>query len=272
MLKLFYITNNPEIARIAQDAGVDRIFVDMEYIGKEERQGGLDTVKNHHTIEDVKNVRQALTASELLVRVNPIHRNSFDEINRVIDAGADIIMLPMWKTPDEVREFIMLVGGRVRTMLLLETNEAYSCIEEALKLDGIDEIHIGLNDLHLSQGKHFLFELLTDGTVDRLARIFNEKNITFGFGGFGRVHQENLLPAENIIAEHYRLGSSMAILSRAFCNTSDTDSVDLIREAFVSGVRENKEYEKSLQDRDKQFFEEMHRDTIKIINGIVSGK
>lgn len=34
MLKLFYITKDPAVARIAQAAGVDRIFVDMEYIGK----------------------------------------------------------------------------------------------------------------------------------------------------------------------------------------------------------------------------------------------
>ena len=30
--KLMYITNNPEIALIAEDAGVDRIFIEMEYI------------------------------------------------------------------------------------------------------------------------------------------------------------------------------------------------------------------------------------------------
>ena len=29
-----YITNRPEIAQIAESAGVDRIFVDLEYIGK----------------------------------------------------------------------------------------------------------------------------------------------------------------------------------------------------------------------------------------------
>ena len=34
-LKLMYITNNPQVARIAEDAGVDIIFLDMEYIGKE---------------------------------------------------------------------------------------------------------------------------------------------------------------------------------------------------------------------------------------------
>ena len=31
-LKLMYITNKPEIAQIAESSGVDRIFVDMEYI------------------------------------------------------------------------------------------------------------------------------------------------------------------------------------------------------------------------------------------------
>ena len=56
MLKLMYITNRPEIAMIAESAGVDRIFVDMEFIGKAERQGGLDTVKSRHSIADVDDV------------------------------------------------------------------------------------------------------------------------------------------------------------------------------------------------------------------------
>ena len=98
MLEYFYITNSPDVAEKAQEAGVNRIFVDMEYIGKAERQGGLDTVQNHHTVEDVKNLRSVLDESELLVRVNPIHDNSENEINDVIDAGADVIMLPMWKS------------------------------------------------------------------------------------------------------------------------------------------------------------------------------
>ena len=37
-LKLMYITNRPDVAAIAERNGVDRIFVDMEYIGKAERQ------------------------------------------------------------------------------------------------------------------------------------------------------------------------------------------------------------------------------------------
>lgn len=59
-LKLMYITNQPEIAQIAESAGVDRIFVDLEYIGKSDRQGGMDTVQSRHTIDDVKKSRVQL--------------------------------------------------------------------------------------------------------------------------------------------------------------------------------------------------------------------
>ena len=38
MLKLMYITNDPTVAKIAADAGVDRIFIDMEVLGKAERR------------------------------------------------------------------------------------------------------------------------------------------------------------------------------------------------------------------------------------------
>ena len=72
MLNLFYITNRPEITKIAQEAGVDRIFIDMEYIGKDARQGGMDTVQNHHTVNDVMIIRKCLSSSELLVRVKEV--------------------------------------------------------------------------------------------------------------------------------------------------------------------------------------------------------
>lgn len=59
-LDLMYITNKPQIAEIAEEAGVDRIFVDMEYIGKADRQGGMDTVQNHHTLADVRTIAQTI--------------------------------------------------------------------------------------------------------------------------------------------------------------------------------------------------------------------
>ena len=59
-LKLMYITNNIDVARIAENAGVDRIFIDLETVGKQERQGGMDTVQSHHTLEDISKIKRAL--------------------------------------------------------------------------------------------------------------------------------------------------------------------------------------------------------------------
>lgn len=272
MLKLFYITNNPDIAETAQDAGVDRIFVDMEYIGKEQRQPNMDTVKNHHTVEDVKNLRKVLDKAELLVRINPIYENSEMEIDEVINAGADVIMLPMWRTPQEVKRFVDLVDGRAATLLLLETDEARICLDDVLEIKGVDEIHIGLNDLHLAQGKKFLFELLTDGTVDEIAEKIKAKKIPFGFGGVGRVFKDDLLPAENILAEHYRLGSSMVILSRSFCNTSDVTDLNEVRALFGEGIAQNREFEKMLQNQPGSYFIEKHKQTSDILRQIVRNK
>ena len=44
------------------------------------------------------------------------------------------------------------------------------CIDEVLSNGGFDEIHIGLNDLHLSYGLTFMFELLSNGLVEMLCK------------------------------------------------------------------------------------------------------
>ena len=110
MITLMYITNKPEVALIAERSNVDRVFLDMEYIGKAERQSGMDTAQCAHTIEDIKNIRKVIAKSELLVRCNSIYSGSEEEINNIIDAGADVIMLPYFKTADEVAFFIKTVA------------------------------------------------------------------------------------------------------------------------------------------------------------------
>lgn len=237
MLKLMYITNRTDVASIAENAGVDRIFVDMEYIGKSQRQGGKDTVQNRHTVEDAKRIKGVLRKAELMTRCNPIHEgteeysSSKEEIDAVIDAGSDIIMLPFFKTVDEVKKFEDFVGGRAKTIPLVETPEAVDRIDEILKVDGIDEIFVGLNDLSLGYGKKFMFELVADGTVERLADKFKNKGIKFGFGGIASLGK-GLLPSELVVAEHYRLGSSGAILSRSFCDANKISDAETIRSVF----------------------------------------
>lgn len=271
-LQLMYITNQPEIAKIAQESGVDRIFVDMEYLGKDIRQPG-DTVKSRHTLADVRKIRQVLDQSELLVRVNPITPESRDfmgseqEITAAIEAGADILMLPMAKSVEQVAQFVRYVDGRAKTMLLLETAEAARDIREILNIGGIDQVHIGLNDLHLAYRKQFMFELLTDGTVEKLCRIVGSYGIPYGFGGIARIGL-GLLPSEYVIAEHYRLGSSAAILSRSFCNIQKMDDISQIHTLFLENVARIRAYEATLGNATAEELENNRRKTVMMVEKI----
>ena len=254
-LKLMYITNSLDVALVAQKYGVDRIWVDLETLGKEERQKGLDAVKSHHTVNDIRTIKPHLSTSEMLVRINHWHEGSIDEINAVIDAGADIIMLPYWKTTEEVQRFVAAVKKRCKTTLLLETKEAVDCIDEVLKIGGFDEIHIGLNDLHLSYGLDFMFELLTNGTVETLCKKFAMAGVPYGFGGVAKIG-DGAVPAERIIMEHCRLGSSRAILSRTFCDNTKIKSIDEIERVFSENMKKLREFEKSIEFlRDEDYLE-----------------
>ncbi len=238
MIQLMYITNQPAYASAAIKAGVNRIFVDLEYIGKEQRQGGMDTVKSHHTVDDVRAVRAVVQSpAQLLVRVNPLHPDSKQEIDAVIRAGADIVMLPMWTSADEVAEFVSLVDGRARVMPLLETAMAADALEEVLWLDGIDEIYIGLNDLHLSKKQPFIFCPLADGTVHSLCTLMQKAGMPFGFGGVAAM-DGGLLPGAYVLCEHVGLGSNAVILSRSFCrNDIPLDEFGRVMQQEIARLR-----------------------------------
>ena len=264
MLNLMYITKHPEIARIAEEAGVDWIFVDMEFIGKDCRQGGLDTVQNHHTVEDVANIRAAVTKAKVLVRINPIHDtmddypSSEEEIEAVIQAGADIVMLPYFKTSEEVHRFIGYVGGRAKTCLLVETPEAADLLDQIVEIDGIDMIHIGLNDMHLALKMKFMFQLLTDGSVDKWTRIIAQKGIMYGFGGLASLNG-GAVPGRMILKEHYRLRSQMVIVSRAFCNTDNMTDLDKVRSIFNNGIADIRKMENEMNKLSKEDFKNNHK-------------
>ena len=269
-----YITNKPAVAQIAESVGVDWIFIDMEFIGKDSRQGGLDTVQNHHTVEDVKNIHKAITKAKLLVRVNPIHEtlenypSSKDEIDSVIEAGADIIMLPFFKTVKEVKQFIGFVGGRAKTCLLLETVEAAILIDEILKVPGVDMIHIGLNDLHLELGMKFMFQLLSDGVVEQLGNKIKAAGIPFGFGGIARL-DSGMLPGADVLKEHVRLGSSMVIVSRSFCNTDKITDLEEVKRVFTEEIKSIRDLEREAEAA-ATYFTRNQREVEKAVETIVN--
>jgi len=214
-MEYILITNNSEIAQYAQDCGVHRIMVDLEIKGKKERQGHLNTVISNHSLKDIENIRKVISISKLLVRVNPIDNESKDEIQDVINLGADIVMLPMFTEPNEVKLFISYINGKAKNCLLLETPQALVRVDDFIKIPNVNEIHIGLNDLHLGLKLSFMFELLSGGIVEYLSKKICSAGINFGFGGIAKLGK-GLVDSSLILSEHYRLNSKIVILSRDF--------------------------------------------------------
>ncbi len=272
-MKLMYITNSTDVATVAENAGVDRIFIDMEYIGKHLRQGGMDTVQNHHTVDDIKNIRKTLKKAELLVRINPVHdrteaySSTEEEIDEVIKAGADIIMLPYFKTKKEAHRFLEAVAGRCKTMLLFETPEAVEGIDEIISHPLIDEVYIGLNDLSLGYGFKFMFKPLSDGIVEKAAKKFKDRGLFFGFGGIAALGS-GILNSEKILAEHVRMGSSCVILSRSFCNINGEPDIPALQKQFSEGVKGIREHLNFCSLQDEEFFQKNKAELKAIVDSI----
>lgn len=214
-LDLMFITNDPCEGREALAAGANRLMVDLECMGKQNRQEGRSTVISGHTLADVSLVRQALPDAEMLVRTNPPNPGLGAEIDAILQRGVDVIMLPFFHAPDEVTHFVEHVHGRARVCLLVETPQALARLPLIASVPGVDEIMVGLNDLHLGLGLQFMFEIVAGGLVDHMATIVHEAGLRFGFGGIARM-DEGLVPGRLVLSEHVRLESSLVILSRSF--------------------------------------------------------
>ena len=223
MLELIQITNDPVFARRCDALEGLRIWVDLERMGKAERQAGRNTFISVHQMEDVGRIRAVVRRSRLMVRINPLHAGTAAELDAVLAQGADLVMLPMFTEAAQLRDFTQLVADRVPVVALLETAGALHSLGEWVDTPGLQEVYVGLNDLHLSLGLRFMFEPLASGIVDRVAAAAREAGRRFGFGGIARL-DEGLLPGSDVLAEHLRLGSGAVILSRTF-NRPDADTV-----------------------------------------------
>jgi hypothetical protein len=62
-------------------SGISAIIVDFGALGKEQRQAGADTEINHHTIEDLKWMREA-TSAPAICRINRLNPATGDKCRR----------------------------------------------------------------------------------------------------------------------------------------------------------------------------------------------
>ncbi len=140
-------------------------------------------------------------------------------------------MLPMFRTAQELARFTEIVAGRASVVGLLETPEALADVETVVGVHGLDELHVGINDLAIGLGLRVRFEVLVSPAMERVARAAREAGVPLGVGGIGRLSDTELpIPADLIYAQHARLGASAALISRSFL-ASGCDLITEVRRA-----------------------------------------
>lgn len=221
-------TDRLDIAQAGDAAGIERIGVDLEHLGKTERQAGRGTWISPHTVDDLRAVTSALTRARGFARLNPVHAGSDTEIDAALAAGARVLMVPMVRSAAQAADFTGLVNGRAVTVVLVEHRDAVEQIDAIASLAGVDEIHIGVNDLSLSLGLDKRWAVLTGTLMRDVADCVRRASRPFGFGGIGLPGDSTLpVPSELIYAEHARLGATRALLSRSFGFGTTATAVDV---------------------------------------------
>lgn len=238
---LTLITKDPALAARADAAAIDVIGIDIERLNKLERQGHIPSARiSDHELDDLNRLAGAVRRAKLFARLNPVHAGTAREIDSALAGGAAVLMLPFFTSAGEVDRFVRQVDGRARIVLLLETAAAVVRLRDILAVPGFDEVMVGLNDLHLSMGVSHHFELVTSDLMSMISEAVRGSGRRFGFGGLARPQDDTLaIPSDFVIAQHARLGSTAAWISRSFFG-NDPSAIDLGRE--VGGLRDRLSY------------------------------
>lgn len=210
-------TDDPECARAADRAGVDRIGLDLERLGKRERQADPRLWLTTHSEESLPLIGAELRHADLFARTNPPYDGWAAEADRLIAAGAKVLMLPAFHSAGEIRAALAAVGGRARLVPLIETADALADAPAIAAVEGLREVHFGLNDLAISMGLPNRFQVLTRPELERATRTLREAGLRVGVGGIGRARDDRLpIPSDPVYAQYPRLGATGALIARSF--------------------------------------------------------
>jgi len=223
-------THDHELAKQAESAGIDRIVVDFEFRGKNERQSGYHLEVNRATLEDLRKIRKSVSIP-ILARINPIFSESDKEIDAIISEGADIIILPMFRTKKEVEDFIGFAGNRIQKSLLFETKDSVKIAADLNDLE-FDEYYIGLNDMAIDYNLPFAYDVLRYEIVQHIRKEIPDR--PFGFGGITVIGGGSPLKTIDILREMAKHGCSSVILRRAF----KRDILGKSMQAEISKIRD----------------------------------
>lgn len=254
-MKLFLFTSNVDLASRAEEAGVFSVVVDWEQLGKEKRQAGHDFEINSDTAADACRLAKKVDLP-VTVRVNPIGPHTEEEIEKALDAGAEILMLPQAKELSEVSAFLQLVDSRARTLIQIETQELVDRCEGLRKMDW-DFAHVGLNDLRISRSSSWLWEPVYDGTVQHVCQALEERAV--GFAGGTIIGGGDPIPFVHLLREMARLDCRMCILRRSFKSNLQGRDITAEIDAFYAKLRAAKARSESTTSADHQRLQEVLR-------------
>jgi 2-keto-3-deoxy-L-rhamnonate aldolase RhmA len=158
---------------------------------------------------------RAAIAGRVLCRVNGWGQWTAAEIDRAVCLGADEVLLPMVRRPEDVDAALDVVAGRCGVGILVETTEAVRRVDELLRRP-LSRVYVGLNDLMIDRGGRSLFAPLVDGTVDRIGASATAAGVPFGVAGLTVPEAGHPVPCRLLIGALARVGTTFTFLRRSF--------------------------------------------------------
>lgn len=217
------LSRDPAWIAAADTAGVARIGIDIERLGKHERQShNPDARISDHELTDLHVVVASIRQARPFIRLNPLHAQSKWEIDTAIALGARSIMLPQFRSAVDASRFVDWIGGRAEALLLLETAEAFLELETIVAIPGVSELMVGLNDLSRAMGLAHPMQMAASPMLEDISRITHDAGVAFGFGGVaergtpGSGSEPLPVPADLLLARYAGLGARSAWLARSF--------------------------------------------------------
>ena len=214
------LTNDPKQAQNLSECGIQQIMVDTEIMGKVERQGHKDTIISDHSLNDIIVLKNLSLEAEIVCRINPFHKGTFDEIDTAIQNGADVIMLPMITSMEDYQSMVDRIHNKAKVLPLIETPYSLFKLTEILNYSKLTQIHFGLNDLCISLGMKNLFEVLLSQTFQDTVSNIKTSGLIKGIGGIGDPQISQKVSPLALLNRYMKCGSNSVILSRSFFTKS----------------------------------------------------
>lgn len=245
--RLTLVTRDPAWAAAGATAGVEFVGVDIERLGKAERQSHIKNARiNDHELRHLDIVAKAAPGVPLFARLNPLHTGTAAEIEKALRRGVSALMLPQFRDAAPLHEFFGMVAGRARVIPLLEDVAAMDHLDEILDLCVNDELMFGINDFSRSLGLGHPMRMALHPDLETVARAAKARGVPFGWGGVAPPDPRPDLPIQpdDLLARYIDLETDAAWLARSLMDFSRPEDLP----GIVAKIRDRVDYWRAAGD------------------------